>query len=418
VSSFAWLRGAALFALVVCAGCSSSTDVSSHKDSGNSDDRPVTDAGRKDATTTDVSDARPRDSATTTDGAPHDGAPHDGAPHDGASHDGAPHDGATTDAAPANCETGTAGEPTELRCTGLYTDWATKTLAAGVKQYDPGLHLWSDGANKTRWIYLPPGTQIDTTDMNEWMFPNGTKIWKEFDVGGKRTETRLIWKKPNGAWVPTTYVWSADESTTSELLLGKLNADGNNYEIPSQSECYDCHNGRYDFVMGFEAVALSTAQASGVTMKDLVDAGLLTAPPAKPITIPGDATTAAALGYLHMNCGNACHNRDNGAAGSSSLYMRLDVETLGSVAATDTYTTAVGLNAYFAVPGVTNPQVFAPCDPASSAAYYRMSLRDGVGGTPHGTQMPPEVTHQVDTAGLAAIAAWLNDFPQCPPAAP
>ena len=67
---------------------------------------------------------------------------------------------------------------------GLYSDWATKTVASGVRQYDPGLHLWSDGASKTRWIYLPPGTKIDTTDMNEWTFPPGTKIWKEFVVGG------------------------------------------------------------------------------------------------------------------------------------------------------------------------------------------------------------------------------------------
>ncbi len=82
---------------------------------------------------------------------------------------------AGTDAT-SDCAAGAAGQPTELRCTGLYADWNTKTLAPGVRPYDPGLHLWSDGADKARWIYLPPGTQIDTSNMDQWTFPKGTKI--------------------------------------------------------------------------------------------------------------------------------------------------------------------------------------------------------------------------------------------------
>jgi len=323
-------------------------------------------------------------------------------------------DGGSTDALPSDCETGTNGEPTELRCTGLYSDWATKTVASNVRQYDPGLHLWSDGANKTRWIYLPPGTKIDTTDMDEWMFPPGTKVWKEFVVGGARLETRLIWKRPSGAWYFTVYRWSADGlSSTTELTTGEVDADGNGYEIPTQSNCYDCHNGRLDHVLGFEAVALSTSQASGVTMATLTSGNLITTPPAKPITIPGDATAAAALGYLHMNCGASCHNRNGGEASNSGPYMRLDVATLASVETTDTWTTSVGVSALYPVAGLTNPQILTPCDPADSAAYYRMDHRDGVGGTEVGVQMPPIISHQVDTQGVAMIAAWLNGLPQC-----
>ena len=37
-----------------------------------------------------------------------------------------------------------------------------------------------------------------------------------------------------------------------------------------------------------------------------------------------------------------------------------------------------------------------------------MDHRDGVDGTPAGMQMPPEITHKVDTDGVAMIAAWLN----------
>ena len=35
--------------------------------------------------------------------------------------------------------------------------------------------------------------------MDEWHFPVGTKVWKEFSRDGKRLETRLFWKtEPNG----------------------------------------------------------------------------------------------------------------------------------------------------------------------------------------------------------------------------
>jgi len=353
-----------------------------------------------------------REDAARADGG-RDATTNDAAGEDAETKDAATSDGSATDGQPSGCQTGMYGEPTELRCTGLYSDWATKTVAADVRQYDPGLHLWSDGANKTRWIYLPPGTKIDTTDMDEWTFSPGTKVWKEFVVGGARLETRLIWKRPSGAWYFTTYRWSPDESSTTELITGELDADGNGYEIPTQNACYDCHNGRIDHVLGFEAVALSTPQASGVTMATLSAGNLITAPPAQPITIPGDATAAPALGYLHMNCGGPCHNRGGGEASGSGPYLRLDVATLASVQTTDTWTTGMGVNALYPIAGLTNPQIFTPCDPAHSAAYDRMDHRDGVDGTPVGVQMPPIISHQVDSDGVAMIAAWLNGLSQC-----
>jgi len=361
-------------------------------------------------------DRAPRADATVSDGSrdtPKDAAAKDAAPQDATTKDATTKDAAGTDALASDCETGVFGEPKELRCTGLYADWATKTVASGVRQYDPGLHLWSDGADKTRWIYLPPGTKIDTTDMNEWTFSPGTKVWKEFAVGGARLETRLIWKRPSGAWYFTTYRWSPDGSSTTELTTGELDADGNGFEIPTQNACHDCHDGRVDAVLGFEAVALSTPQASGVTISTLTADNLLTAPPSSPLTIPGDATAAAALGYLHMNCGTTCHNRVNGQAGYTSLQMRLDVATLTSVMTTDTWTTGMGVHANFPVTGLTNPKDFAPCDPDHSSSYFRMNHRDGLDGTPSGVQMPPKITHHVDTDGVAAIGAWLNGLSQC-----
>src|SRR5437762_972066 len=99
-----------------------------------------------------------------------------------------------------------------LTCTGLYSDISTKELAPGVEPYLPAIALWSDGADKDRWIRLPPGTTIDTSDPNEWAFPDGTKLWKQFSRDGRRVETRLWQKVRSGFWVDAAYAWSDDET--------------------------------------------------------------------------------------------------------------------------------------------------------------------------------------------------------------
>jgi hypothetical protein len=316
------------------------------------------------------------------------------------------------------CAVGDAGEPLDLRCTGLYSDWATKTVSPENQPYTPGLVLWSDSAVKSRWIYLPKGQKIDTSNMDEWTFPVGTRIWKEFSLpvsAPVRIETRLIWKLHDGfdGWYYTTYRWSADGKTSAtETTAGELDANGAGYEVPSHDECDDCHKGREDFVMGFEAVSLSLPDADGLAMAALLDAGRLTAPPASNLAIPGDATAAAALGWLHVNCGISCHNRAGGVAGASGFSTRLDVATLGSVQDTDTWTTGWNKPALkFTIPDAATSDVLHACSLATSAAYYRAAHRDGVDGDPAdaGIQMPPFDTHRIDVAGLALLAAWINE---------
>lgn len=317
-----------------------------------------------------------------------------------------------------DCGVGPSGEALELSCAGLYSDWASKTIAPGVVEYTPGLQLWSDGAIKTRWIQLPAGQKIDTSNMDEWMFPVGTKIWKEFRLPqgdsstSVRIETRLIWKLPgNSNWLRTTYRWSADgETSATELTTGELDANGAGYEVPSVPECNDCHGGRIDGVMGFEAVALSAPGASGITMADLVQQGLVTNAPDASLVIPGDAVESAALGWLHVNCGIACHNPGQGIGGPSGFYTRLDVATLSSVQTTEAYTTGWNqLSGTYQIPGQATTYRFHACDLSESAGYYRPSVRDFINGVPGGSQMPPIDTHVVDDAGLAILAAWIDE---------
>src|SRR5687767_4958187 len=73
-----------------------------------------------------------------------------------------------------------------LGSTGLFSDLATEQLSPGVRAYRPRYELWSDGAEKRRWILLPEGERIDTSNMDDWVFPVGTKLWKEFSRDGTR----------------------------------------------------------------------------------------------------------------------------------------------------------------------------------------------------------------------------------------
>jgi len=330
-----------------------------------------------------------------------------------AAFDGGP-DGADAFALPASCA-GAATPPTTLVCTGLYADVATKTLAPGVEAYAPAVPLWSDGASKQRWISLPAGTKIDNTNPDEWVFPVGTKLWKEFSKDGKRVETRL-WQKISATfWVNATYAWNADESAATRSDGGDIPWNGGTYHIPTNDECQKCHRGRNDHILGFDQVLLGMAGAQGMTLGRLVAEGRLTKPPAATTLVIGDdgtALAAPALAWLHVNCGTTCHNRNsNATAWSTGMFLRLDPTMLDgrSVKGFDTLTTTIGV-------AVTSPNWpgrtrIIPRDPAKSLLYQLISHR----GT--GNQMPPIATSVVDAADIPLVEAWIAELPALAPPA-
>jgi glucose/arabinose dehydrogenase len=317
--------------------------------------------------------------------------------------------------------------PDELFCTGLYEDWNARTLAAGVEPFKPGFQLWSDGAEKSRFIALPAGTQIDVSNPNEWLFPVGTKLWKEFrvPVGGtlKRIETRLLWKTTADTWVKTAYVWSADERHAVETPAGVDDVAGtNHYTVPAQSLCGQCHSGRQDSVLGFEAVLLAAPEATGLTYAELLRRGLLTASndnatrAASTLQIPGTAVERTALGTLHANCGVSCHSPNL----FNKFTARIEIGASGtpaSVQATSAFTNLVNQRSQFRptdAPATDLMYRIRPLDLDRSMVPYRMSVR-GVG------QMPPIVTHIVDDAGLGAVRDWVEAMTEAngyPPPAP
>jgi hypothetical protein len=315
---------------------------------------------------------------------------------------------------------GASTPPEQIECTGLYTDLATKTVAPGIRPYAPAVPLWSDGAEKQRWIYLPPGTTIDTTNPTEWTFPVGTKVWKQFSRDGRRVETRLFQKVQASYWVRTTYAWNADETAASISAGGDIpwGTDGGTYHIPTADECDQCHRGRTDHLLGFEQVSLGLSGATGMTLSDLVAEQLLAPVPAQTSLTVGDDGTgkaAAPLEWLHINCGVSCHNDNpNSTAYGASMRLRLDPTELDgrSSASFPSRTTTIGVVA--TTPAWDGQTRIVPGDPAHSLLVKLISNR----GTdnPVDNQMPPIATSVVDTADTQNVVAWI--MAMASPAAP
>ena len=166
-------------------------------------------------------------------------------------------------------------DSSRLVCTGLYDPTpgtAEQKIAPGIEAYEPGFRLWSDGLEKARYIYLPPGARIDTRDMDEWTFPIGTRFWKEFRWHGRRIETRYLEKTGPDAWRGTTFAWNATSRTPARSTVGQtIMLDGGHgpYDIPGPDDCGRCHGGRRDNVLGFEALALAAPEATGLTLARL-----------------------------------------------------------------------------------------------------------------------------------------------------
>jgi hypothetical protein len=124
--------------------------------------------------------------------------------------------------------------PAKLTDTGLCSDGPCMEIAPGIRTYVPRWQLWADGATKKRWIYLPPGTKIDNSTPDRWEFPIGTKIWKEFALGGVRVETRYMVKLAAGSlgWFMISYAWNQAQDEALPVSSGRENANGTTHDIP------------------------------------------------------------------------------------------------------------------------------------------------------------------------------------------
>jgi mono/diheme cytochrome c family protein len=309
--------------------------------------------------------------------------------------------------------------PSRLSETGLYADGRAGAIGARNRPFSPQYPLWSDGAVKTRWIYLPAGSAIDTTRPGEWQFPVGTKFWKQFTFNGRKVETRFLWRASAAQWVFATYVWN-EEGTDAVLApdagvpgIVEL-APGRRHDVPGVADCRACHGDRRPGPLGFNALQLSTDRdpnaihgeplAPGMTTIATLDRdGLLS--PARPelVSAPpriraGDAQTRAVLGYFAANCGT-CHNRAGDIAYQGPSLKHSDIMDGDAVASA-----LLAQATAWQVPGQPEGGSFMlnAAAPEASAMLVRMKSRRP------SSQMPPLGTVLRDEEAIAAVTKWIS----------
>lgn len=307
--------------------------------------------------------------------------------------------------------------PETLEATGLYADFSTKTVHPDNRPFAPQYPLYTDGADKKRWIYLPPGATIDASDPDHWVLPIGTRLWKEFAFG-RRIETRFMERQADGAWVYAAYVWNADESAAVLAPIrgvrGVEVGDGRRHDVPGRYDCLSCHQGQPQQVLGFGALQLSPKRDPGalhasplpegaLDLAALEAAGLLERLPAKwqgkaPEIPAASARERAALGYLHGNCGH-CHNAAGPLAG---LGLDLSV-TLAAHDQAPARRTLLGVAAQKPVRSAPATLRVTPGSPEHSSLVERLSSRDPL------AMMPPLGNRQIDQEAVALLAAWIRE---------
>ena len=299
--------------------------------------------------------------------------------------------------------------PETMAEVGLYPLAPDLSVVAPVAHlYEPASPLWSSGSDKTRYVVIPDGGQVDNSG-ELWSYPTGTLFFKTFtfwDADGVQRpyETRLMRRTEDG-WDFVTYVWNEDgtDAVASDMRrpirVDVFTEDGTpvNHAIPSLLQCRKCHESSQVGALGFSEIQLSEAGSDGEPqLARLHAAGLFAAaPPAEPdrVTHP-DALTEEFLRYLQGNCVH-CHNGwDDGANSSYDLRYGAALDNLIN-RETESSVSAVGVRV---IPG--NPE-----ESILFEAVSRITDEQDI------EFMPPVGIDLVDPYAVDLIRRWIESLP-------
>jgi uncharacterized repeat protein (TIGR03806 family) len=220
--------------------------------------------------------------------------------------------------------------------------------ADGVLPYHLNTPLFSDYAEKLRFVKLPPGASVRYNDTSVFDFPVGTALIKTFyfpvdardPVKGRRLmETRVLLHEEAG-WKALPYIWN-DAQTDAELDVAGATLQVNYtdeqgrkkdqvYIIPNLNQCKGCHNRNEELMpIGPSAWQLNGDHDYGTVrenqLKHWQDAGMLRSvhsPMPKGIVWNDPSTGTVeerARIWLDINCAH-CH-RPEGPASTSGLHL-------------------------------------------------------------------------------------------------
>lgn len=297
--------------------------------------------------------------------------------------------------------------PERLSQVGLFEDVADPSSThERALAYAPQYPLWSNGSDKTRYLVLPEGEAIASSDEG-FSFPPGTLFFKNFafaveDAGGEdglfNAELRVM-RRTEERWEFAAYRYD-DDGADGVLLEGRVaeeigvelpSGEVFDHAVPSRRQCRICHESAPVSALGFTALQLDYDDGDGNVLERLEAAGAFDGDATRvPPIDSGDAETDWVLGYVTGNCTH-CHNGHSGLA-NASFDLRYPVfleQTLG----VDTQSSGSGVGVRI-VPG----------DPDSSVLYLAFTARDNGTGI---EAMPPLGVQLRDAATAERIRAWI-----------
>lgn len=301
--------------------------------------------------------------------------------------------------------------PDKLSKTGCVDPTDPKKPASGLIPFAPVSPLWSDGADKGRWMALPDGKQITIGADGDFDFPNGTVLVKNFGLAGKLVETRLFMRHDDGGWAGYSYEWDDAQTDATLLLANKTRVVGSQtWYYPSRAECSRCHTAAAGSSLGPEVLQLNSdfvyrqTNRTANQLRTLEHIGVfdkpLSAPPEKLPFMPAPTGVTPveqrARAYLHANC-SFCHRPQGGGGGTIDLRY---ATAFGSTTACNGAPQAGDL-------GIPGAKIVVPGDPSKSILVLRPKRTDAF-------RMPPLATTVVDPAGTTLLEQWVSGLGTCP----
>ncbi len=298
----------------------------------------------------------------------------------------------------------------------------------GVIPYKPASELFTDYAEKSRFIWLPKGTKATyVNDIQNLNLPIGSALIKNFYYNNvqpanvtKIIETRVMIRKSSG-WIFAEYVWNDEQtdallqSTGSSIPISWKDNDNViqtiDYQIPTPNQCMTCHsNNETAIPIGIKPQNLNCnytyAEGSQNQLQKLIDFGYLENNlPVAINSIVDYKDTSKSLdlrvrSYFDINCAH-CHS-DGGSASYFPLLRLAFSET------EDPEKMGVCVAASSQIPGLPRGKIVNPGNSAESYLYFSMNTNLTF------NRMPRIGRTIIHKEGIQLVEQWINSLPACP----
>jgi uncharacterized repeat protein (TIGR03806 family) len=314
----------------------------------------------------------------------------------------------------------------------FFRDAGAREPSERVTPYELNTALYSDGALKFRYVYMPAGAQAQYNETGVFEFPVGTVLIKTFAFAAdmrqpaenvRFLETRLLIRRESG-WVALPYVWNEAQTEArytpigADIPVNLTDEQGQalalDWHVPNVNECGGCHLragavqpiGPSARNLNLEHVMLGPGRRTMERMlvnqlRDWESLGLIDRAPSETPRVPVTYDPASgtldlrARAYLDVNCAH-CHNPD-GPAHTSGLDL--------SWSQADPALWGVNKRPVAAGRGSAGMEfAIAPGHPERSILLHRMESTDP------GVMMPELGRNIVDRQGTELIREWIANM--------